>query len=183
MKSMWSGCVSKEFTTWALNRTSPVIEWLRALARDLHAQCGGPGVGAIGMCFTGGFALAMAVDDELLAPVLSQPSLPFAIGKARSSALGLSDSDLAKVAARDDLCVMAMRFTGDRFVPKARFDHLREVFGDRLIAVEIDSSKDNEHGISRMAHSVVTEHCSDEPGHPAYEAREQVLAFFKERLS
>jgi len=44
-------CVSREFTTWALNRTSPVIDWLRALGRDLHARCGGPGVGAIGMCF------------------------------------------------------------------------------------------------------------------------------------
>ena len=182
VKSMWEGCVSKEFATWALNRTSPVTEWLRALARDLHAECGGPGVGAIGMCFTGGFALAMAVDDDLLAPVLSQPSLPFAIGKARSRALGLSDADLAKVAARADLCVMAMRFTADRFVPELSFDHLRDVFGDRLIAVEIDSSRENLHGIPRVAHSVVTEHCPDEPGHPAYEAREQVLAFFKDRL-
>src|SRR5690349_23632860 len=61
MNSITKGCVSKEFATWALNRTSPVIDWLRALARDLHERCGGPGVGAIGMCFTGGFALAMAV--------------------------------------------------------------------------------------------------------------------------
>ena len=100
MKSMSTGCISREFTTWALNRTSPVIDWLRALARDLHEQCGGPGVGAIGMCFTGGFALAMAVDDDMLAPVLSQPSLPFPGGKARKRALGLSDADLAKVVAR-----------------------------------------------------------------------------------
>src|SRR5262249_53339359 len=79
MKSMWGGCVSREFTTWALNQTSPIIDWLRALGKDLHAQVGGPGVGAIGMCFTGGFALAMAVDEEMQAPVLSQPSLPFGV--------------------------------------------------------------------------------------------------------
>jgi dienelactone hydrolase len=183
LKSMTQGCVSREFTTWALDRTSPVIDWLRALARDLHEQCGGPGVGAIGMCFTGGFALAMAVDDEMMAPVLSQPSLPMPVGQARKRALGLSDADLARVAARDDLCVLAMRFTGDRAVPKERFEHLREVLGARVITVEIDSSADNVHGIPRLAHSVVTLHLVDEPGHPTREALDQVLAFFKERLA
>jgi dienelactone hydrolase len=183
LKSMTSGCVSREFSNWALNRTSPIITWLRALARDLHAQCGGPGVGAIGMCFTGNFALAMAVDDEMLAPVLSQPSLPFAAGKARKRALANSDADLATVAARVDLCVLAMRFTGDAAVPAERFEHLREVFGDRLIAIEIDSSKGNAHNIPKLAHSVVTEHLVDEPGHPTQEALDQVLKFFKERLA
>jgi dienelactone hydrolase len=183
LKSMTQACVSREFSNWALNRTSPIIDWLRALARDLHEQCGGPGVGAIGMCFTGGFALAMAVDDTMLAPVLSQPSLPFAGGKARKRALGLSDVDLATVAAREDLCVLAMRFTGDPAVPAARFDHLREVFGDRLIAIEIENRKGrNPHNFPRAAHSVVTEHLVDEPGNPTKEALDQVLAFFKERL-
>jgi dienelactone hydrolase len=184
MKSMTQACVSREFSNWALNRTSPIIDWLRALARDLHEQCGGAGVGAIGMCFTGGFALAMAVDDTMLAPVLSQPSLPFAAGKARKRALGLSDVDLATVAAREDLCVLAMRFTGDPAVPAARFEHLREVFGGRLIAIEIENRKgQNPHDFPRAAHSVVTEHLVDELGNPTKEALDQVLAFFKERLA
>ena len=183
LKSMMQGCVSREFSTWALNRTSPIIDWLRALARDLHEQCGGPGVGAIGMCFTGGFALAMAVDETMLAPVLSQPSLPFGVGKARKRALGLSDTDLSTVAAREELCVLAMRFTGDPLVPAARFEHLREVFGDRLITIEIENRKGkNPHNITKAAHSVVTEHLVDEPGHPTREAVDRVLAFFKERL-
>jgi dienelactone hydrolase len=183
LKSMTQACVSREFSNWALNRTSPIIDWLRALARDLHEQCGGPGVGAIGMCFTGGFALAMAVDETMLAPVLSQPSLPFAGGKARKRALGLSDVDLATVGAREDLCVLAMRFTGDPAVPAARFDHLREVFGDRLIAIEIENRKGrNPPHFPRAAHSVVTEHLVDEPGNPTKEALDQVLVFFEERL-
>lgn len=41
----------------AMRQTSPVIAWLRALAKSLHAEVGGVGVGAIGMCFSGGFAL------------------------------------------------------------------------------------------------------------------------------
>jgi dienelactone hydrolase len=183
LNSFSRGCVSKEFTTWALNRTSPIIEWLRALARDLHASCGGPGVGAIGMCFTGGFALAMSVDDAMLAPVLSQPSLPLPVGGARKRALGLSDADLARVAEREDLCVLAMRFTRDIAVPKERFEHLRDVLGERVITVEIESHKGNEHGIPHSAHSVVTEHLVDEPGHPTQDALHQVLDFFKQRLT
>jgi dienelactone hydrolase len=140
-------------------------------------------VGAIGMCFTGGFALAMAVDDDMMAPVLSQPSLPMPLGKEHKRALGLSDADLARVLERDDLCVLAMRFTRDPAVPKERFEHLREVLGDRVVTVEIDSGADNAHGIPRTAHSVVTEHLVDEPGHPTREALDQVLAFFKDRLA
>ncbi len=184
LRSLTQGCVSREFSNWALNRTSPIIDWLRALARDLHEQCGGPGVGAIGMCFTGGFALAMAVDNTMLAPVLSQPSLPFPGGKARKRALGLSDADLATVAAREDLCLLAMRFTGDFAVPPQRFEHLREVFGDRIITIEIENRKGrNPHDLPKAAHSVVTEHLVDEPGHPTKEALDRVLAFFQERLT
>jgi dienelactone hydrolase len=182
IKSFTGVCVSKEFTTWALDATSPVIAWLRALASDLHEQVGGPGVGAVGMCFSGGFALAMSVDPVMQAPVLSQPSFPTAIGNKRSAALGLCDKDLAVVQAREDLCVMALRFTGDRMVPGARFQALREALGDRLIAIEIDSSPGNPHGIPRIAHSVLTEHLVDKPGHPTRDALDRVLAFFHERL-
>ena len=183
-RSVLGGCISREFATWALNRTSPVIEWLRALARDLHERCGGPGVGAIGMCFTGGFALAMSVDETMLAPVLSQPSLPFAIGKNRKEALGLADADLARVRQRGDLCVLAMRFTNDKFVPAERFRHLREVLGERLIMIEIENRPGrNPHHIPKTAHSVVTEHLVDEPGHPTRDALERVLDFFKQRLT
>jgi dienelactone hydrolase len=184
LRSITRICVSREFSMFALGRTSPVATWLRSLARELHSQVGGAGVGAIGMCFTGGFALAMAVDDAMLAPVLSQPSLPFAVGRERKRALGLSDADLARVAERADLCVLAMRFTGDLFVPPDRFAHLREVLGDRVITIEIDNGKGkNPHNIPRSAHSVVTEHLVDEPGHPTQEALDRVMAFFKERLA
>ena len=185
MKSFSSVCVSREFSSWALNRTSPVIAWLRALARDLHAQAGGPGVGAVGMCFSGGFALAMAVDDELLAPVLSQPSMPMPLGKARSESLGLSDSDLARVkdrVTRDDLCVLGLRFSKDRAVPDARWARYREELGDNFIGVDIDSSSGNPHGIKNSAHSVLTEHFVDQPGHPTKDALDRVLAFLREKL-
>ncbi len=184
LRSLSGACIAREFTSFALDRTSPVIGWLRALAAEAHTECGGKGVGAVGMCFTGGFALGMMVDERMLAPVLSQPSLPFAIGKKRKAALGISDADLATVKQRatQGACVLGLRFTNDPAVPAARFATLRRELGDAFIAVEIDSSRGNEHGISRMAHSVLTEHFDDTPGHPTVDVLERVLTFFDERL-
>jgi dienelactone hydrolase len=183
LRGLLNACVSREFATWALRKTSPIVTWLRALARDAHAECGGPGVGAIGMCLTGGFALGMMVDDIMLAPVLSQPSTPFPFGRLRRD-LGVSDADLAVIRKRaaDGVCVMGLRFTADKLVPAARFERLREELGDRFIAIEIDSSRGNAHGIPRSAHSVLARDYVDEPGHPTREALERVLAFFKAQL-
>ena len=80
--------------------TAPVATWLRSLARELHDELGGPGVGALGMCFTGGFALAMMVDDSVVAPVVAQPSVPFALGRERAADLNLSPADLERVRGR-----------------------------------------------------------------------------------
>ncbi|MDQ1429559.1 MAG: hypothetical protein QOF40_161 [Actinomycetota bacterium] len=185
LRTLAGACVAREFTAFALDRTSPMIGWLRRLAAEAHAECGGPGVGAVGMCFTGGFALGMMVDDAMLAPVLSQPSLPFPVSPARRRAVGISDADLARVRERaaQGACLMGLRFTADVAVPEARFDTLRRELGDAFIAVEIDSSKGNAHGIPRTAHSVLTENFVDEPGHPTRDALDRVLAFFAERLT
>jgi len=182
--SLARACVAREFTTWATGTTSPIITWLRALARDAHAEHGGPGVGAIGMCLTGGFALAMMIDDVMVAPVLSQPSMPFPVTRAQRRDLGVDPATLVRIRERAaaGACVMGLRFTGDRLVPAARFARLREELGDRFIAVEIDSSPGNPHGIPRAAHSVLTHHFVDEPGHPTRIALDQVLEFLRDRL-
>ena len=147
-QSMAKVCVSREFTHWALNQTSPVIGFLRALARSLHLEVGGPGVGAIGMCFSGGFALGMMVDDIMVAPVLSQPSMPFPVGAARGADLNLSPDDRLAVARRasEGCQVLGLRFTGDRAVG-TRFESLRELLGDAFIAVELPSSKPTDHSV------------------------------------
>lgn len=141
-------CIAREFTTWALQQTSPIITWLRALAADLHASAGGPGVGAIGMCFSGGFALGMMVDEVMVAPVLSQPSLPFAIGARRSADLSLSPADAERVAARaaGGCEVLGLRYDQDKLVG-ARFDSLRALLGDAFIAVEVPSASKGDHSV------------------------------------
>ena len=174
-KTIVPACVSKEFRAFALRTTPPAIDWLRALAREAHERCGGPGVGAVGMCFTGGFALAMATEPALLAPVLSQPSLP--IGKRGAADLHLSDADLLAVKERDDLCVLGLRFTGDKLSPRSRFDSLRRELGDRFIGVELTTPADKP-----RAHSVLTEDLVEGPDEPTWKAFEQVVDFLAERL-
>jgi hypothetical protein len=126
----------------------------------------------------------MMVDDHLLAPVLSQPSLPLGVTRKHRRDLALSPIDLARVKERvnEGVCVLGLRFTGDRLVPPARFETLRRELGDGFVAVEIDSSKGNAHGIRGAAHSVLTEDLVDEPGHPTRDALNQVLDLFRERL-
>ncbi len=182
--SIARACISREFTVMAAGRTSPIIGWLRALARDEHRRCGGPGVGVVGMCFTGGFALGMMVDDAVVAPVLSQPSLPFPLSRRLRTDVGLSTPDLARVVERAaaGTCVLGFRFTGDRASPPERFAHLRALLGEGFIGVELDSSPGNPFGHRKGAHSVLTEDLDDRPGTPTRAALDQVLAFFTERL-
>jgi dienelactone hydrolase len=177
-------CVSREFVTFATGRTSPVISWLRALAVEEHDRCGGPGVGAVGMCLTGGFALAMATDPRVLVPVLSQPSLPVPLTKGRRRTIDCSAADLETVTGRcaaEGLEVIGLRFQGDKLSPPERFAFLREHLGDAFIAVELSDDDANPEG--RIApHSVLTEHLIDEPGEPTYEALHLVLDHFRRKL-
>ena len=154
--------------------------FLRALARDLNASTPGKGVGVIGQCFTGGFALAAAVDDSVLAPVLCQPSVPLPLGRARRRDTGLSESELTTVAdraANDGLCAMGLRFSEDWMSPRDRFTALKERLGDAFEVIEIDSRPGNEHGFAKMAHSVLTDEVREVDGQPAYEARKRVVEF------
>jgi dienelactone hydrolase len=136
------------------------------------------------MCLTGNFALSLMVDEAVMAPVLSQPSLPFGISAAHRAALHLSDADLEIVKKRSAAgCgVLGLRFTADPMCPGERFETLKRELGDGFVGIEIDSGPGNAHGIARSAHSVVTADLVDEQGHPTREALDRVLELFRERL-
>ncbi len=184
-RGLAGACISREFSVLAARASSPMTDWTRALARHAFDEIGGKGVGAIGMCITGNFALAMAVDPFLMAPVLSQPSLPFSVGRTRTAGLHVSDDALAIVKRRvedEGLKVLGLRFTGDVLCRKERFERLRAELGSGFEGIEIDSSPGNAHGIPRRAHSVVAGDLVDVEGHPTRAALDRVLAFFRERL-
>lgn len=179
-------CVSREFRAFATNENRPVAAYLRALARHLHAELGGRGVGVIGMCFSGGFALAAAVEPAVLASVLSQPSIPLPISRAARRDPGCSREELSAVrdrAQRGELGAVGLRFSHDRAVPAERFAGLRAALGPAFEVIQIDSGPGNHHGIPRTAHSVLTHEYVDRPGHPTVEALQRVVNLLRSRLA
>jgi dienelactone hydrolase len=180
-------CVSTEFRALATNQSSPVTRWLRALARRAHQQCGGPGVGVIGMCFTGNFALTMMLEPAVLAPVLSQPALPL----NDPAGLEIAPEDIEVIRdrlEREDLTVLAYRFEGDRFCRAERFAAYVTALGDRFVGRVLPDSAANTDVAPffavrvRCPHSVVTAHLIDEAGQPTIAARDEILSFFVQRL-
>ncbi|MBB3605643.1 dienelactone hydrolase [Mycolicibacterium sp. BK556] len=179
-------CVTKEFAAFATNKNRPVTNYLRALARDLKEKAGGKGVGVIGQCFTGGFALAAAVDDSVLASVLSQPSVPIGLTLKAKRDPGMSEGELQvieKRAAEEGLCAMGLRFSEDPMSPPERFKTLKDRLGDAFEVIELDSSKGNKDGFGRIAHSVLALEVREQEGHPAFEARKRVVQFLKAQLT
>lgn len=178
-------CIRREFACWASDRSSPIVEWLRALARSVHGECGGAGVGAVGMCFTGGFALAMMTEPAVVAPVLSQPSLPFGLTARQRAAIGVSPEELAIAQRRlvaEDLSLIGLRFHGDPLVPDERFATYKSCFGERFEAIEIDPA-DAAPGMMKNPHSVLTLNLrDDDPDGPTRRAEARVLEFFSQRL-
>lgn len=180
-------CVSAQFRALAANQSSPVTQWLMALARLAHAECGGPGVGAIGMCFTGNFALTMMLEPAVLAPVLCQPSLPL----NDPAGLEIAPGELAAVGERlerENLQVLGYRFEGDRFCTAQRFAAYRQALGGRFRARELPDSAAGTDLAPFFAahvpgpHSVVTAHLIDESGQPTLAARDEILSFFRASL-
>jgi len=177
-------CISREFHLFAHGGGSPVTNWLRRLCRAVHAECGGPGVGVVGMCLTGNFAISLMADESVKAPVTAQPALPLGLGSGSKAALAVTEDDLRAAAARGGAGtpLLGLRFSGDRICPPQRFDTLRQTFGAAFRAVEIDSSPGNRFGIGPRAHAVLTLEFVDEEGHPTRQARDRVLGILRERL-
>ncbi len=175
-------CISREFRAFAANASSPITQWLRALARLAHGEAGGKGVGAIGMCFTGNFALSMMLEPAMLAPVLSQPSLPL----NNPAGMHIAPEELAAVKARmeaEDLTVKAYRFEGDRFCRAERFAAYAAALGDRFESRVLPDHAANPDSPMKMPHSVVTHHLIDQADQPTIQARDEILAFFRMRLN
>ncbi|GHC44043.1 dienelactone hydrolase family protein [Streptomyces cinnamoneus] len=181
-------CVSTEFRAFAGGGTSPATAWLHGLARQAHAECGGPGVGAIGLCFTGNFALTMALEPAVIAPVVNHPSLPL----DDPAGLEIGDEDARAVRdriVRDGLKVLAYRFDDDRWCTGRRFAAYQALLGDAFDGRVLPGGSANTdpppffRDVVGCPHSVVTAHLVDEEGHPTLQARDEILAFLADRLN
>jgi dienelactone hydrolase len=175
-------CLHREFSVFASHQSSPICSWLRALCAWLHEEMGGRGVGMVGMCLTGNFALSLIAEPWMMAPVLSQPSLPYPLGSWKSKDLHVAPEIIEAGKNRPELRVLGLRFTHDWMCPRARFDSLRKHFGERFESIEINSGPGNQRGIPSTAHSVLTTDLVEEDGHPTENALLRTIEFLKEQL-
>jgi len=176
-------CVSREFSVFAANGSSPIVDWLRQLCIDFHRECGGDAVGAVGLCITGGFALSLTIGTGgiVRAPVMSEPSLPFVLPlTTNAAAIHLTPAE-QELVAQGGPPVVALRFTSDWICPSARFDTYQKLLGQRLTRIEI-TSPDPAHNIPKAAHSVLTNDFQDVPGHPTKLAFDRVIAFLNANI-
>lgn len=186
-------CINREFSLFAKNKSSPITDWLRVLCREIHDRCGGKGIGAIGLCLSGGFALSLMVEKSVLMPVASEPSLPLSLlrglQKETQAALGLSPEELKQAKERcesENILVMGLRFKNDWICPSPRFDTLKSEFGDNFIKIELPSQPGNPYGIPSDAHSVLTEDYGKLGefigAFPDKDPRKQVINFLNRQL-
>jgi dienelactone hydrolase len=173
-------CVSREFVLFADGKTSPIVEWLKAVARTAHSECGGKGVGVIGMCLSGNFALSMAVEPVVLAPVAAQPGLP--VNKPGGLGISPGDLDVVQRRVRDEgLQVRGYRFAGDDLCRAARFEAYQRALGDGFTGTVLPDEAGNPAG-RKPSHSVFTGDLIDAAGEPTRKAVDEVIGFFRAKL-
>lgn len=180
VKELLLRCVQKEFAVFATGKSSPIVDWLRCLCENLRRETQQDKLAMIGMCLTGNFALGLLAEPWMVAPVLCQPSLPYALTPSLAKALHV-DQPTLDIANQQQKEVLAMRFSEDWICPKSKFRELQNKI-DKFTGIEIDSSLGNPHGISRTAHSVLTKDFVDKQGHPTYAALETLLSFLAKHL-
>lgn len=168
-------CLRKEFSVLAANRSSPIVDWLRLLCRDVCQSRGVKGLGVIGMCLTGNFAISLIADDYVLAAVASQPAMPF----FNQGALHMSAEDVAEVrTALDDKGAMQLlRFEDDPLCTSEKSECIHKAFNNE------GAMRVEEITLPGKGHSVLTLDFVDEEGHPTRAALERVLAYFKRQLT
>ena len=167
-------CMRREFRLFASNQSSPIVDWLRSLCVDVKDRTGAAGVGAIGMCLTGNFAISLIADDSVLAAVASQPSMPL----FKQSALHMSHDEIEQSKGRlDDVGPMlAFRIAGDSICKAEKFTVLNEMFnGDGRERIRLET-------LPGKGHSVLTLDFVDDDGHPTHLALQSILGYFRERL-
>ena len=167
-------CMRREFRLFETNKSSPVVDWLKALCEDIRVSRGVRGVGVIGMCLTGNFAISLMGDDSVLAAVSAQPAMPI----HKQDALHMSPQEVAAVKSNIEQSapMHAFRFAGDKMCSATKFDCIDKEFnsGDRE-RVKLTTLPGN-------GHSVFTLDFVDEEGHPTRQALDTILEYFTSQL-
>ena len=166
-------CMRREFRIFEANKTSPIVAWLRALCQDAKTRHNVPGVGVIGMCLTGNFAISLMADEAVLGGVASQPSL--AIRDHDSLHMSAQDVVDVREALDEKGYALAYRFEKDPLCTAAKFQSYDRHFNDNSDRIKTVT-------LPGKGHSVLTLDFRNDEGHPTRAALDEVLAYFADRL-
>lgn len=177
-------CISREIHLFAKDDPGPITQWLRSLSKKLHAEVGGSGVGVIGMCMTGNFALILALDPWVSAPVTSQPGLPASLPFLnQDGGLQMNDAEREALANRN-VDVMGLRFAGDDLCKSARFEAIKSLIGEQRFKEHVIADEHrNPNGPLKHPHAVLTADLVDAQDSVTKEKLKEVIAFLKERIT
>lgn len=167
-------CMRREFSLFAKNKSSPIVLWLKALCAHACEKYDVAGVGVIGMCLTGNFAISLMADKNVLASVAAQPSMPLFSQKS----LHMSGDDVVDIKARLDEHgpMLSFRFSGDKICTAEKFDALDKAFNDDGERIRLRTIKGDQHAI-------LTAHFSDAEGSPTVAALAEIVEYFNVKLA
>jgi dienelactone hydrolase len=165
-------CVAQQFRAFSANESGPWADWLRALVDWACADSGYQKAGAIGLCLTGNFALSMAVNDKVKAPVMGEPSLPF-----MGDGLHVTPDELAAVKQRvsQGLEIRAYRFATDTICKAGLFQKLEAELAPGFKGTTLPAEE--------KLHSVFTEDLRDAGGGLRHDKVQEVIDFLRNRLT
>lgn len=185
LRATLKACPGSSFNCHSIDGPQGVLDWLRPLCPEIHGRTKdqGTGIGVIGMCLTGSLPLALLSEDAVVAPVLSQPSLPFGSALDKRRALGISQADLTHaIHARADVPILGLRFEKDWISPRDRFDTLEKLFPTRFRGICLPAHKPHA-GSKHSNHAVLSASYCDDPGSSTREAFEETVRFLTARLT
>ena len=120
-------CIMREMSFFLRDQPPQGTEWLKEASKVLGERSISPrGVGVIGMCATGSFAMATVLDPHVGAVVASQAALPL----LRRGTWGVPGGD--RKLADEDTAVMTLRFCTDAKSGKGRVKRLPERMNETL---------------------------------------------------
>ena len=162
----------------------PGVEWCRRSPATSTSGSAAPASASSACASPATSRSAMLPTSRCWRRCCRQPSLPLGFdqeGAARRSQRRRPREGEGPLAA-EDLCVLGLRFTGDRARARRALRDLREALGDAFVGVEIDSSKGNPRATRQPPTRCSPSTSSTSPASPTRDALEQVLDLFRTRL-
>ena len=160
---------------FSANNSSPIVDWLKALCNEVRESRNAVGVGVIGMCLTGNFAISLMANEDVLAGFSSQPSLPL----FKQDALHMSPEEIEKIKNNLDKVgpMHCGHFEKDGLCTPQKMDLIDRTFNHD------DKERIIFHKLPGKGHAIITIDFVDEEGNPTHQTLQEIFTYFDHQLN